>query len=91
MAEFCVDCWNELNGTDYAAYEFQKTWRRELCEGCGQYKRVIIEQTPEYFFYPPFVLIGLGVGISRCITDRIIDKYYLSLDRREKEKKKNNK
>ena len=88
MAEFCVDCWNNLNGTQYDTYEFQRTWRRELCEGCGEYKRVIIEQTPDYSYYPPFFLIGLSVEIFTYVADKIIDKYYLSIDQREAEKKK---
>ena len=87
MAEFCVDCWNKFHETQYSAYEFQRTWRRELCEGCGKYKRIIIEQTPEYFYYPPFILIGFSIDISRYITDKLIDTYYLSIDRREEGKK----
>ena len=41
MAEFCLECWNKLNG-------FQKTERddilskeRDLCEGCGEMRPVI--------------------------------------------------
>lgn len=40
MAEFCVDCWNDLNGTHYTENEL---WLEDdLCEGCGEVKPCII-------------------------------------------------
>ena len=39
MAEFCLDCWNKLNGTHYTP---DQVWLEEdLCEGCGQWKPVV--------------------------------------------------
>ena len=40
MAEFCLDCWNRLNGTHYT--EDDVTTEPDLCEGCGQIKPVIV-------------------------------------------------
>ena len=42
MAEFCLDCWNELNETNDSKFRYILSWEKDLCEGCGQYKRVII-------------------------------------------------
>ena len=42
MSEICVDCWNkELEKPDKPS-KFIRSWGLELCEECGQYKRVII-------------------------------------------------
>ena len=39
MAEFCLDCWNKLNGTHYTP---DQVWLEEdQCEGCGQWKPVV--------------------------------------------------
>lgn len=42
MAEFCLECWNKMNGT----CETEKDWKLskvlELCEGCGEYKQIIV-------------------------------------------------
>lgn len=39
MAEFCLDCWNRLNGTHYTPEEV--SLEMDLCEGCGQWKPVV--------------------------------------------------
>ena len=49
MAEFCVSCWNELNETDYPEEAYVLSWDYTLCEGCGEYKRVIVAQRRHYF------------------------------------------
>ncbi len=47
MAEFCLECLNELMETEYPANKFIMSKDTELCEGCGQYKRiVIVERVP---------------------------------------------
>jgi len=51
MAEFCVDCWNELNGTDYPEKKYILTDTYELCEGCADLKRVIVCERKEYYLY----------------------------------------
>ena len=42
MAEFCVDCWNELNGTHDPKETFVLSRDLELCEGCGEWKHTIV-------------------------------------------------
>ena len=49
MAEFCVSCWNELNGTDSPEEAYVLSWDYELCEGCGEYRRVIVAQRRHYY------------------------------------------
>lgn len=40
MAEFCLDCWNKLNGTSYTKRQVRTDM--DLCEGCGEWKPVIV-------------------------------------------------
>lgn len=42
MAEFCLDCWNELNGSHDTEREWVLTKDLNLCEGCGQWKQTIL-------------------------------------------------
>ena len=42
MAEFCLDCWNKINETRDSKWRYVFSWNSDLCEECGQYKRVII-------------------------------------------------
>lgn len=42
MAEFCLDCWNKINETNNSKWRYVLSWNKELCEECGQYKRIII-------------------------------------------------
>ncbi len=42
MAEFCVDCWNNLNGKKISPLKYALSKEVDLCEGCGKYKRVIV-------------------------------------------------
>lgn len=44
MAEFCVDCWNKMNETDYSSNRFVISKEIDLCEGCGEFKNVIIRE-----------------------------------------------
>jgi len=44
MAEFCLECWNRLNDTKDAKWRYTYSWKRELCEECGEYKRVIVAE-----------------------------------------------
>ena len=51
MAEFCLECWNKLNGTKNSKWKYVLSWDRKLCEGCGQWKRVIVCER-RWFFRP---------------------------------------
>lgn len=54
MAEFCLDCLRKMDGINYKRSKFIISWERDLCEGCGQWKRVVVaERGPT-----PFALLG---------------------------------
>lgn len=40
MAEFCLDCYNRLHGTHLTERVVRTEW--DLCEGCGNWKPVVI-------------------------------------------------
>ena len=42
MAEFCLDCLNRLDDTCYTKWDVIRSWRKEICEGCGQPRRTVI-------------------------------------------------
>lgn len=41
MAEFCLNCWNRLNGFHRTERDYVLSDRYDLCEGCGQLQHVI--------------------------------------------------
>ncbi len=49
MAEFCVDCWNKIMESNEDPKTFTLSPYLDLCEGCGQYKPVIISIKRRYF------------------------------------------
>jgi len=42
MAEFCVDCWNDLFGTHLSEKQVVLSAEETLCEGCQKTKYVVI-------------------------------------------------
>ena len=51
MAEFCLKCWNEINETNYTEDKYIMSEELDLCEGCGEYKHVIVaEKSVPYKF-----------------------------------------
>ena len=44
MAEFCLDCWNKLNGTKDSKWRYVLSWELDYCEECGIYKKVIVQE-----------------------------------------------
>lgn len=50
MAEFCLDCWNRVNGTKDPPEKYVLSREYDLCEGCGEWKRVIIRLRWLYWF-----------------------------------------
>ena len=48
MAEFCIDCWNELMETKDSPKKYVLSRRPGLCEGCGEMKPVIIRMKWRY-------------------------------------------
>ena len=65
MSEICVDCWNkELEKPDKPG-KFIRSWRPELCEECGQYKRVIIRYKWRYIIADRFLELVENVRYLR--------------------------
>lgn len=63
MAEFCLDCWNKLNGTNDRKRKYIISKDLDLCEGCGKWKNVIVIERKYYYkrilyfvFYPLIML-----------------------------------
>ena len=70
MAEFCLECWNEMNeDANQKNQENQKKYilskHLELCEGCGEWKNVIVTEETFYHRYKLYYFI---------LPFRIIDK-----------------
>lgn len=42
MAEFCLRCFNEMDNTNYTKRDVHLSLFRELCEGCGDTRRVVV-------------------------------------------------
>ncbi len=42
MAEYCLDCWNKINESEDSEKDFILSEDLDLCEGCGEWKPVII-------------------------------------------------
>ena len=49
MAEFCLDCFNKINGTNHKAKKYIISDYVDLCEGCECYKPVIIMKKKTYY------------------------------------------
>ena len=50
VAEFCKACFYKMNPKEYYAPVMSKPWDRDLCEGCGKWKRVVVDLHPPLFF-----------------------------------------
>lgn len=55
MAEFCLKCWNKLNERNDPAWKYVLSWGRDLCEGCGEWKRVVVCEREWIFRLFPFL------------------------------------
>jgi len=42
MAEFCLECMNRMDGRDDPPEMYILSKELDLCEGCGQWKHVVI-------------------------------------------------
>lgn len=51
MAEFCLECWNKMNETDDNEKKYIMSEDIDLCEECGEWKRVIIMERKAYYMY----------------------------------------
>ena len=48
MSEFCLECWNKINDTSIRKKDVILSSELDLCEGCGQWKPVIVRFTKWY-------------------------------------------
>ena len=68
MANFCLECWNAINETNYSPrkYIFSKTL--DLCEGCGKQKYIIVIERKSFYlnllqsFIFPFKFICTAIS-----------------------------
>ncbi len=51
MAEFCLECWNRINKTNDDPKKYIISKDLDLCEGCGEWKNVIIYEKKAYYQY----------------------------------------
>lgn len=50
MAEFCVECWNRLMESDSPPEKYVLSRELDLCEECGEWKKVIVRVKRWYLF-----------------------------------------
>ena len=69
MAEFCLNCWNKINGTKDSERKYILSDYLDLCEECGECKPVIIMERKSYYMHKfryfifPFKIIYIIVYI----------------------------
>lgn len=51
MAEFCLECWNRINGSNDSKRKYILSKDLDFCEGCGEYKSVIVMERRGYYLY----------------------------------------
>lgn len=56
MAEFCLECWNKINNNNHKENKYIMSVDLELCEECGEFKRVIIAERGYEFTFVLFKL-----------------------------------
>lgn len=50
MAEFCRECFFKLNPNERSIPVLSKPWDKDLCEGCGKWKRVVVDMRLPFIF-----------------------------------------
>ena len=54
VAEFCLECWKKINEIEDDSIKFVLSRESDLCEECGEYKRVVIGERRRTFLYHLF-------------------------------------
>ena len=54
MAEFCLECLNEISGTKYTEADFILSREPDFCENCGKMVRVVVKRRRRF----PVVFLG---------------------------------
>ncbi len=57
MSELCLDCWNELHGTIDRPRRYVFSRELKPCEGCGEYRRVIVRMKRYYYLRAMDILL----------------------------------
>ena len=75
MAEYCVDCLNKMDGTNDNERKYILSKELELCEGCGEWKHVVIIERRAYYMrkfryilLPVHIVCGAIYVIWRLLT-----------------------
>ena len=55
MSEFCLDCWNKMMNTNDTEKKLILSKDLDLCEECGQYKRVVVAVRRRYIIQRNFL------------------------------------
>ena len=50
MAEFCLDCWNKINETNYSKSKYILSDDLDLCEECDEWTHVIVVEKNTYYY-----------------------------------------
>lgn len=79
MAEFCLECWNKINGTNDDKRKYILSKDLDLCEGCGELKPVIIVERKAYYIHKfrYFILIFRIVYYILYVMWRVLILPYL--------------
>ena len=49
MAEFCLECFNKINETNDDECKYILSEQLDVCEECGEWKRVVICPRSKYY------------------------------------------
>ena len=74
MAEFCLDCWNKINGHNDPPEKYVISKELDLCEECGKMTNVIVAVRR---FYPLYRLCSIIALPFKYLIQFIIDKWGL--------------
>lgn len=75
MAEFCLKCWNEINGTNDSPNKYILSHDLEICEKCGKTTHVIIMERKQYHknkfrfvIFPVKIVFAILVFLLRALA-----------------------
>ena len=91
MAEFCLECWNKINGFRESKRKYTISKDLYLCEGCGKWKPVIIMERRAYYTnrFDYYTLPIRAVCNVIYFMFRLILLPYLILKRKKSKNKRN--
>lgn len=51
MAEFCMECLNRINGTNFKEEDFIMSEALEFCEECCKFKHIVLVRKDACYFH----------------------------------------